>query len=201
LDVLLAKLAPTVRKSLRPPSKKRAITELEKTIKRSLPEEVKASLACHDGQTEVSGGCVFGYRLLPVESIVAYWELSRGHDGDAVPIKRIRSIPNGAVQHCESHPGWIPLVSDWNANYICVDLAPNLDGQRGQVIVFGRDSYHYVLAATWGEFLANYADDLRDGYFEVTLEDGSDVPEFCYHLGGGDTIQAIVNSLRVRKKT
>lgn len=202
LDALLAKHAPAVRKSLRSPSKRRAIAELEKTIKRSLPDDVKASLVCHDGQSDVGGGCVFGYRLLPVESIVAYWELSRGRDEDAVPNKRIRSFPNGAVQHCESHPGWIPLVADWNGNYIGVDLAPNLDGQRGQVIVFGRDeSYHYVLSATWGEFLANYADDLRDGNFKVALEDGSDIPEFYYYLGGGDPIQAIGNSLMDREKT
>lgn len=198
LDALLAKLAPAVRKSLRSPSKKRAITDLEKKIKRFLPDDVRASLACHDGQADVGGGCVFGYRLLPVKCIVAYWELSRGHDGDAVPNKRIRSSPNGAVQYCESHPGWIPLVADWNGNYIGVDLVPNLDGQRGQVIVFGRDeSNHCVLAATWGEFLANYADDLSDGNFEVNLKDSSDIPEFYYHLGDGDTVQAIGNSRMV----
>lgn len=202
LDTLLAKLAPPVYKALQRPSKIRPIAELEKTIGRSLPDDVKDSLLCHDGQADKAGGCIFGNRLLSVDDIAACWELNRGHEHDAVPQKRIRSFPAGAVQVCESHPGWVPLSADWTGNYIGVDLAPNLDGVRGQVIVFGKDeSYHYVLAPTWGEFLANYADDLRDGNFEIIFEDSSEIPEFRYHQARGDAIQAIGNSLMAQEET
>lgn len=53
------------------------------------------------------------------------------------------------------------MARDWGGNNICVDLAPASSGKWGQVILMGRDyDCKYVVARSWGAFLANLADDM-----------------------------------------
>ncbi|KAI9757771.1 MAG: Cell wall assembly regulator [Lichina confinis] len=90
------------------------------------------------------------------------------------------SQPPGAVRKAYAHPGWIPLARDWGGNNIAVDLAPGPAGTWGQVVVFGRDfDCKYVVARSWGAFLASVADDLEgDRWFvdddsqELRLREG-----------------------------
>lgn len=78
------------------------------------------------------------------------------------------SVPAGAVQRAYAHPAWIPLVRDWGGNNLAVDLAPGPTGTWGQVILFGRDyDTKYVVARSWGAFLAVLADDLNSGKWFV----------------------------------
>jgi cell wall assembly regulator SMI1 len=71
------------------------------------------------------------------------------------------SQPPNAVQKAYCHPAWIPLARDWGGNYLAVDLAPGPAGKWGQIIIFGRDyDCKYVVARSWGAFLAALADDL-----------------------------------------
>ncbi|EMR64869.1 putative glucan synthesis regulatory protein [Eutypa lata UCREL1] len=79
-------------------------------------------------------------------------------------ISRQDSVPQGAVQRAYAHPAWIPLVRDWGGNNLAVDLAPGPTGTWGQIILFGRDyDTKYVVARSWGAFLAIFADDLNSG--------------------------------------
>ncbi|KEY73373.1 hypothetical protein S7711_01486 [Stachybotrys chartarum IBT 7711] len=78
------------------------------------------------------------------------------------------SVPPHAIQRAYAHPAWIPLVRDWGGNNLAVDLAPGPKGQWGQVIMFGRDyDTKYVVARSWGAFLAVVADDLNSGKWYV----------------------------------
>ncbi|KAI1310034.1 putative 1,3-beta-glucan protein [Xylaria venustula] len=78
------------------------------------------------------------------------------------------SVPAGAIQRAYAHPAWIPLVRDWGGNNLAVDLAPGPTGIWGQVILFGRDyDTKYVVARSWGAFLAIVADDLNSGKWFV----------------------------------
>jgi len=46
------------------------------------------------------------------------------------------------------------LISDLGGNYIGIDLDPDTNGIKGQVIIFGRDEEDMiVLANSWDEFL------------------------------------------------
>lgn len=84
-------------------------------------------------------------------------------------------VPAGAVQRAYAHPAWIPLVRDWGGNNLAVDLAPGPTGTWGQVILFGRDyDTKYVVARSWGVFLALLADDLNSGKWFVD-EDTSEL--------------------------
>ncbi|GAW12742.1 hypothetical protein ANO14919_021130 [Xylariales sp. No.14919] len=78
------------------------------------------------------------------------------------------SVPAGAIQRAYAHPAWIPLVRDWGGNNLAVDLAPGPTGIWGQIILFGRDyDTKYVVARSWGSFLAILADDLNSGKWFV----------------------------------
>lgn len=80
-------------------------------------------------------------------------------------------VPAGAIQRAYAHPAWIPLVRDWGGNNLAVDLAPGPTGTWGQIILFGRDyDLKYVVARSWGSFLAMVADDLNSGKWFVEEE-------------------------------
>ncbi|KAI1192043.1 putative 1,3-beta-glucan protein [Nemania serpens] len=85
------------------------------------------------------------------------------------------SVPAGAIQRAYAHPAWIPLVRDWGGNNLAVDLSPGPAGIWGQIILFGRDyDTKYVVARSWGSFLAILADDLNSGKWFVD-EDNNDL--------------------------
>ncbi|KAI0855420.1 putative 1,3-beta-glucan protein [Xylaria cubensis] len=85
------------------------------------------------------------------------------------------SVPAGSIQRAYAHPAWIPLVRDWGGNNLAVDLAPGPTGTWGQIILFGRDyDTKYVVAKSWGAFLAILADDLNSGKWFVD-EDTNDL--------------------------
>ncbi|CAJ2508033.1 Uu.00g092190.m01.CDS01 [Anthostomella pinea] len=86
---------------------------------------------------------------------------------------RQESVPAGAVQRAYAHPAWIPLVRDWGGNNLAIDLAPGPSGTWGQVILFGRDyDTKYVVAKSWGAFLAILADDMNSGKWYVDDDTG-----------------------------
>ena len=86
---------------------------------------------------------------------------SMGTNWRAELLGRQDSQPPNAIQKAYVHPAWIPMARDWGGNNICIDLAPGPTGKWGQVILMGRDyDCKYVVARSWGAFLANLADDM-----------------------------------------
>ncbi len=49
------------------------------------------------------------------------------------------STPEGAIKKMYFNPKWIPVFSDHGGNFIGVDLDPDVNGKKGQIIIFGRD--------------------------------------------------------------
>ncbi|KAK9368498.1 hypothetical protein V1509DRAFT_623091 [Lipomyces kononenkoae] len=91
------------------------------------------------------------------------------------------SVPHHAVQSAYAHTGWLPLAKDFCGNNIAVDLAPGPAGHWGQVILYGREfDRKYVIARSWGHFLAMLADDLEEGRWSVD----EDSEELWYVSGG-----------------
>ncbi|KAK7966783.1 uncharacterized protein PG986_001060 [Apiospora aurea] len=189
------------------------INELEHQLDCSLPQDIRDSLAVHDGQERggLPTGIIFGSMLLDCEEIVQEWDQWRKVNHEflletnvvkpAVPSKAFGgssnqasssrsspsgsqtsnwkqdllakqdSVPAGAVQRAYAHQAWIPLVRDWGGNNLAVDLAPGPTGTWGQIILFGRDyDIKYVVARSWGHFLAVVADDLNSGKWFVDEE-------------------------------
>ena len=81
--------------------------------------------------------------------------------------------PPETIQKVYAHPLWIPLAKDFTGNNIAVDLCPGPRGTWGQVILFGRDcETKYVVARSWGAFLAAIADDFEAGEARFDRDEG-----------------------------
>jgi len=49
------------------------------------------------------------------------------------------STPINTIRKKYFHYKWLPIFSDYGGNYIGIDLDPDINGHKGQVINFGRD--------------------------------------------------------------
>jgi cell wall assembly regulator SMI1 len=49
------------------------------------------------------------------------------------------STPQNTIKKKYFHCKWLPIFSDWGGNYLGLDLDPDTEGIKGQVINFGRD--------------------------------------------------------------
>jgi cell wall assembly regulator SMI1 len=192
---------PALKFTLRPGVSKKDLKKFERSIGRTLPEDVRESWLIHDGQGHLpakmyegpgvpipeSLGLFFGLKLktlldsegsLSSQGALAEWthwkELIEGEDEPGYWDEfdeRSRSWPAGAIRRRYFHPGWVPLVTLVDVDYLGVDLDPGPDGVVGQVINFGRnEDDKYVLAASWAQFLEDFADELEAGNFDIDMD-------------------------------
>jgi cell wall assembly regulator SMI1 len=141
---------------LRPGAPRERIAAAEHVLGLHFPESLRHFLAIRDGQD--GHGLVFGQKLLPVDDIRKQWEVWRSIDEagmNADCAEFMRSSPEGHVKAMYCNPAWIPITHDGSGNHIGVDLDPDVRGQVGQIIAFGRDEdVKRVLAPTF-EHLAD----------------------------------------------
>lgn len=117
-----------------------AIAALERHIGLDLPPSLKDFLAIHDGQLGV--GLIFGQQLLPVSEIRREWDVWRSIDEEEMNrdcADMMSSEPEGFIKPMYCNRRWIPLTSDAGGNHIGLDFDPDVHGNVGQVIAFGRD--------------------------------------------------------------
>jgi cell wall assembly regulator SMI1 len=57
------------------------------------------------------------------------------------------STPENAIKKKYFHYKWLPVFSDEGGNYIGIDLDPDINGKKGQIINFGRDEDKMVVLA------------------------------------------------------
>lgn len=63
------------------------------------------------------------------------------------------STPENCIKKKYFHYKWIPIFSDFGGNYIGMDLDPDTNGKKGQIINFGRDEENmFVLAENLSDF-------------------------------------------------
>ena len=178
---------PRLLEALAPGATAAEVETVERAIGRTLPPDVRASLAIHNGDAG-DPGLIFGLDLLRAGQIISDWQMWQSIEWDNDEYREQHSsFPELAVALDYTNPGWVPLTrAVTSSNYIGVDLAPGPAGTIGQVIIFGRDEDHKcVLASGWAEFLADYATFLESGAiaeFDTHLEVWSDVSRAA--LGG-----------------
>lgn len=67
------------------------------------------------------------------------------------------STPEDAIKLKYFHFKWLPIFSDLSGNYLGIDLDPDMEGRKGQVINFGRDEEDMFVLA---DNLENFFDKL-----------------------------------------
>jgi cell wall assembly regulator SMI1 len=167
-----------------PPVTDEQLQEFEATIGAKLPKDIRESYQIYNGQCS-GPGIIFGLAVEPLRDCLNHWKTwvegyeSALQDSTAEDLAwRCFSFPADFVRQQYFDRAWIPLTYDSSGNHIGVDLNPGPKGTRGQVIKFGRDDeFHTVLALSWGQFLADIADELEAGNYRLDTTD-PDYPEF-----------------------
>jgi cell wall assembly regulator SMI1 len=168
--------APSVRKNLNPPADETALARLVKAVGRELPEAFLESYRIHDGAGRSSGPLI-GVPLLSAGEIVKEWKDLKPRRGeDRPPPEQPVSARPGAIQEVGWSPGWIPFAGPDQENYLALDFDPGPTGTAGQVISFGADQFiygtpRYVLASSFGAFMALLADLFARGEVEVPRDE------------------------------
>lgn len=78
------------------------------------------------------------------------------------------STPENAIKKKYFNYKWIPIFSDYGGNFIGMDLDPDVNGKRGQIINFGRDEEDmYVMADDLEQFFDLILNQLNAGNGET----------------------------------
>lgn len=94
------------------------------------------------------------------------------------------STPENAIKKKYFHHKWIPIFSDYGGNFIGIDLDPDVNGKRGQIINFGRDEEDmYVIANDLEQFFDFILAEINENGGETLAK---------YHLH--DSIKAIIKN-------
>ena len=140
------------------------IQQLEDTVGRRLPEEVRASLRRHNGQDRNQPWVWCGQILMSCKEIASDWSsFKESFDEDDGGWDEDFEGEDGVLQQWWN-PGWIPWLSNGGGDFTCIDLAPAEGGTVGQVIDFGHDSGERpLLYPSFTAFLVSFADRLEAG--------------------------------------
>lgn len=81
------------------------------------------------------------------------------------------SCPKDKIKKKYFHYKWLPIFHDFGGNFIGIDLDPDINGVKGQIIIFGRDEEKMiVLADSFDEFLDLSIKEMNDNPKQFTSE-------------------------------
>lgn len=182
---------PHAHANLAPPATDAQIEEVERVTGVTLPEAAKEIWRCNDGQRETmlasdlraATPCIPTLSFLSTAKVIEVWRVwdelrkKEGPGGLESLDAGARSVLPGKVRPVYTHPAWIPWWSDpTRADYVGLDLDPDVEGRRGQIINFGRDEErHAVLAEDLDALLEILLDEVRSGAWAAsTMPYGKD---------------------------
>ncbi len=164
------------------------IAKLETYLQLSLPEEVKELYRMNDGDNssnveDVYVGTFLAFEFLSIERIIEVhndWKQFNNLFDDQEYSGS--SFPEGAIKIQYTNEKWIPIFKDGASNYIGIDLDPDANGTKGQIINFGRDEDDkFVIANNLNSFLEYIKTKIQSGECdEAIIEEGVD--EYGYGL-------------------
>lgn len=168
----LYKSCPLMVTSLNKGASSEQLSELEKTLDVSLPEDYKDFLQIHNGQIFNSPALVDLEVLNSTDFILSEWKFWK-ELYDAGEFKSYQSTPDNGIKNDWWNPSWIPITSNGYGDHICIDLDPTSGGTKGQIIsMFHDDPRRELLALSFKKWLRNYIEDLEKGIHIYSEEYG-----------------------------
>ncbi|MEM8529142.1 MAG: SMI1/KNR4 family protein [Bacteroidota bacterium] len=133
-------------------------TKVEELIEEKLPKDYLELYSEFNGEQDVKGiGTFRGHTFLSLDMVVKELELYRDNWKPLEELNeydRILSHPKNHIKIQYYHYKWIPVFSDHCGNFIGMDMDPAEMGNRGQIIVFGREEQiNFVIANSLADFL------------------------------------------------
>jgi cell wall assembly regulator SMI1 len=168
----LSVYAPNLILQLQPGASDEEIRETEAKLGIEFPKDVFASYQIHNGMCGQQSFICGWSEFHSLDDIFREWEmwkdlLETGHFIDD------QSEPEGPIKTDAWNIRWIPLLGDGGGDYCCLDLDPPPEGQLGQIITMWHESgADKVLSPSFGDFLANFADELNAGVYTFSEEYG-----------------------------
>lgn len=173
IEAALREQAPQLIATLGPPASDQELADVERKTGLQLPEDLTASLRCHNGQRDLSRSWSFtdGGMLLSTDGIVERWQIADSVHRDLL------NRPPPVAGHCPL-PWWkttlIPFT-DAEGDMLCVDTDVALGPRRGEVIWHVHDDgLTAAVAESYCQWLKNVASKLCEGSLRVD-ERGSSV--------------------------
>ena len=162
--------------SFGPPASDTSILAAEAAFGVKLPDDLRSSLAIHNGDaTKKAGdegwqsdGPFADFELLSLGSMLSEWQVWQ----DSASKEGLEPKPEGPVKALWWNPLWIPFTviggSTW---HYCIDLDPDEGGQPEQIIEIADDeSWRRVIAPSFRSFLRGIAKDLEAGRYSLDDE-------------------------------
>ncbi|BDI33991.1 glucan synthase [Capsulimonas corticalis] len=169
IEAWLGQNAPDILAGLASGATDAEIDAAEKVLGVEFPDDIRESYKRHNGQIRdknyiAIGGPLYDYHdLLPLNGIAMDWRvwnnlLVAGTFDD------IDSDPSPGIKTDWWNAKWIPLTSNGSGDHYCMDLDPAPGGIVGQIITMWHDApEREVVARSFGEWIAQLAQDLEDG--------------------------------------
>lgn len=138
IEAWLERRAPSVLAGLAGPADKLAVEQAERELGMALPDDLRASLAIHDGEAR-DVGLVRGMTLNGLETMMYDWRAMEklrvsGIFGDAGAVRTQAGLRPG-----HWHRGWLPIASTGDGDSWSLDLDPGAGGRVGQVFYFDHE--------------------------------------------------------------
>lgn len=155
------------------------LMEAERAVGVSFPMQLKELYLANNGDDgEALCGMILGFHFLSLDELVSevrHWsELAK--DRGLSEEDSFTSKPEGCIKRQYANAKWIPICTDDGGNFIGVDLDPDVNGKRGQMINFGRDEHDKeVLADSLNAFFERLTRIVGSDHFFIGDFDGEDV--------------------------
>jgi cell wall assembly regulator SMI1 len=143
------------------------VAEAESRMGLRLPDDVRESYKVHNGMGDL-GAFYENQRLNVLDEVVSAWHLMCNL------VEAFEEFtpepPPGPVKRVWANSKWVPLTESGGGQQVCIDLDPPEGGMLGQAIEFCHETGPIrVLAASWRDFLSQFADDLEAGKYRYTF--------------------------------
>ncbi len=166
IEAVLRRTAPNLRAALPKGTSSTELANAEKQLGLTLPDDIRASHAIHDGTggadvlPQSAYGRVIGVAQLSLSEAIRDWQMWR--ESHEHGFDDSRAHPKGPIKAKWWNPRWVPVTWDGGGDHLCLDLDPDTGGTVGQVICFSHEIGPVdVVAESWRAFLERYAADLE----------------------------------------
>ncbi len=153
------------------------LSALEAQLGVQLPDDLRESLARHNGQLDEFPPLIGGWSLLSCSEIAQEWKiwkdlLARGD------LAHESSPSDPRVRSDWWNERWVPFTYSGSGDHHCADCAPADGGAPGQVIVLWHDdAARPLVAPTFTAWLEQIAEGLESGKLQAFEDNGDWVTE------------------------
>jgi len=173
----LNKNAPTLREVLNDGISNDKFDKLESLTGYSIPNNFKYLYTIHNGMnTSEMSNLFYGFSFLPIENILKDTELYLSLIDSSERLNDSDKEIDKSYLYSQSR---IPFCNASSHCSLCLDLKPTKEGTFGQIIMIDNE-YNIALhiASSIEEFLANFANDLKNNKYTLNEEALEDDVEF-----------------------